>query len=101
MYPPQIEEIYENLLWIRADVNDMALEESQVEISPRDTPDTDKITSIDHGVEEVTHYLITAGSTATTLGQKVLHKMMEVWLDPKISKVEKIMTSAYVKEMTE
>ena len=68
MMPPQIEEIYEKLLWIRGDVKDMALDKTWVEPLPGAIPDTNKVTTNPLGVEEDTYYLITASSTETTLG---------------------------------
>ena len=79
----------------------MALDKTWVEPLPGAIPDTNKVTTNPLGVEEDTYYLITASSTETTLGQKGLHKMIKAWLDPKVAKIEKILTSSYVKEITD
>ena len=64
MLPPQIEEIYEHLLWIRWDVEDMALDKKWSETLLTDAPVTNKrITTNPDGLAEEAQYRITASST--------------------------------------
>ena len=41
--PPQIEEVYEKLLWIRGKVKDAALDKTWVQLEVSEFPDIDKV----------------------------------------------------------
>ena len=66
--PAQIDEVYENLLWIRVKVEKMTLDKTWVANKPSPTPDTSIVKTETVGAEEETHYLITVGSSETSLG---------------------------------
>ena len=80
----------------------MALEKAWTAPLPSPQPDTSKITSkTDGGVKEKAHYYVTSSDTETILGQKGLNKMIETWLRLDVAKMQKILTSSYVKVITD
>ena len=80
----------------------MELKKTWTESLPNPVPDASKVTSkTEGGVTEKAHYYVTSGATETLLGQKSLQKMIKTWLRPDVAKIEKILTSLYVKVITD
>ena len=86
---PQLEPIYEDLLWVSARVDDLSIVEAQIRIQDSSVPDTTEVKK-GQGFDELVRYRVSIAPTEYLLGQTELTEFLELWKD---SQSEKIVTS--------